>query len=102
MLIGKVVGTVVASRKEEKLEGVKLLVLKQVNVEGQVGSGYVIAVDAVGAGLDELVLYASGSSARQTLITDKRPVDAVVMAIIDQWEVGGDVKYRKVEGEYQS
>ena len=102
MLIGKVVGTVVASRKEEKLEGVKLLVLKQVNVEGVVGSGYVVAVDAVGAGPDEYVLYASGSSARQTLVTDKRPVDAVVMAIIDQWEVGGDVKYRKVEGEYQS
>ena len=102
MLIGKVVGTVVASRKEEKLEGVKLLVLKQVSVEGQVGSGYVVAVDAVGAGPDEYVLYASGSSARQTTVTDKRPVDAVVMAIIDQWEVGGDVKYRKVEGEYQS
>ena len=102
MLIGKVVGTVVASHKEEKLEGVKLLVLKQVNVEGQVGSGYVVAVDAVGAGLDEYVLYASGSSARQTVITDKRPVDAVVMAIVDQWEVGGEVKYRKVEGEYQS
>ncbi len=102
MLIGKVVGTVVASRKEEKLEGVKLLVLKQVDVEGREGSGYVVAVDAVGAGLGEVVLYASGSSARQTVITDKRPVDAVVMAIIDQWEVGGDVKYRKVTGEYQS
>jgi microcompartment protein CcmK/EutM len=59
-------------------------------------------VDAVGAGLDEYVLYASGSSARQTVVTDKRPVDAVVMASIDQWEVGGQVKYRKVEGEYQS
>jgi microcompartment protein CcmK/EutM len=102
MLIGKVVGTVVASRKEEKLEGVKLLVLKQVDVEGREGSGYVVAVDAVGAGLGEVVLYASGSSARQTVVTDKRPVDAVVMAIIDQWEVGGDVKYRKVTGEYQS
>ena len=58
MLIGKVVGTVVASRKEEKLEGVKLLVLKQVDVEGREGSGYVVAVDAVGAGLGEVVLYA--------------------------------------------
>jgi microcompartment protein CcmK/EutM len=102
MLIGKVVGTVVASRKEEKLEGVKLLVLKQVNVEAQVGAGYVVAVDAVGAGMGEYVLYASGSSARQTVITDKRPVDAVVMAIIDQWEVGGEVKYRKLEGELES
>jgi microcompartment protein CcmK/EutM len=102
MLIGKVVGTVVASRKEEKLEGVKLLVLRQMDVEGREGSGYVVAVDAVSAGVGEVVLYASGSSARQTVVTDKRPVDAVVMAIIDQWEVGGDVKYRKVTGEYAS
>ncbi len=102
MLIGKVVGTVVASRKEEKLEGLKLLVLKQVDVEARVGSNYVVAVDAVGAGLDEYVLYASGSSARQTVVTDKRPCDAVIMAIIDQWEVDGETKYRKVTGEYES
>lgn len=102
MLIGKVVGTVVATRKDEKLEGLKFLVLKQIDVEGREGNGYVVAVDAMGAGLDEYVLYASGSSARQTLVTDKRPCDAVIMAIIDQWEVGGEVKYRKVTGEYES
>jgi len=102
MLIGKVVGTVVATRKDEKMEGLKFLVLKQVDVEGREGSGYVVAVDAMGAGLDEYVLYASGSSARQTLVTDKRPCDAVIMAIIDQWEVGGETKYRKVEGEFAS
>ncbi len=102
MLIGKVVGTVVATRKEEKMQGMKFLVLKQVDVEGREGSGYVVAVDAMGAGVGEMVLYASGSSARQTVITDKRPCDAVIMAIIDQWEVGGEVKYRKVTGEYQS
>ena len=97
MLIGKVVGTVVASQKDEKMEGLKFLVLKQVDVEAREGSNYVVAIDAVGAGVGELVLYASGSSARQTLVTDKRPVDAVVMAIIDQWEVGGVTKYRKDE-----
>ena len=102
MLIGKVVGTLVSTRKDEKLEGLKFLVLKQVNVEGQVGSNYVVAVDAVGAGLGEVVLYASGSSARQTIVTDKRPCDAVVMAIIDQWEIDGETKYRKVEGELAS
>lgn len=102
MLIGKVVGTLVATRKDEKMEGLKFLVLKQVDVEGKEGSGYVVAVDAVGAGLGEYVLYASGSSARQTVITDRRPCDAVIMAIIDQWEVGGELKYRKVTGEYQS
>jgi microcompartment protein CcmK/EutM len=102
MLIGKVVGTVIASRKDEKMEGLKLLVLKQVDTEGREGSGYVVAADAVGAGIDELVLYASGSSARQTTATDRRPCDAVIMAIIDQWEIGGDVKYRKVAGDYES
>jgi microcompartment protein CcmK/EutM len=102
MLIGRVVGTVVATRKEEKMQGMKFLVLKQIDVEGREGSGYVVAVDAVGAGLGKLVLYATGSSARQTVITDRRPCDAVIMAIIDQWEVGGEVKYRKVTGEYQS
>ena len=102
MLIGKVIGTVVASQKDEKMEGMKFLVLKQVDAVGREGSGYVVAVDAMGAGVGEMVLYASGSSARQTTLTDRRPCDAVIMAIIDQWEVGGDVKYRKVAGEYQS
>jgi len=102
MLIGKVVGTVVATQKDEKMEGMKFLVLKQVDTEGREGSGYIVAVDAMGAGPGEMVLYATGSSARQTTITDKRPCDAVIMAIIDQWEVGGEVKYRKVTGEYQS
>lgn len=97
MLIGKVVGTVVSTRKDEKLEGLKFLLLRQIDVEGQEQSGYVVAVDAVGAGLGEYVLYATGSSARQTVLTDRRPCDAVIMAIIDEWEVDGEVKYRKVE-----
>ncbi len=60
--------------------------------------GSVVAVDAVGAGEGEYVLYASGSSARQTAVTDKRPVDAVVMAIVDSWDIEGDEKYRKGDG----
>ena len=54
-----------------------------------------VAADAVGAGLDEYVLVAAGSSARQTTMTDKRPVDAVVMAIVDSWAVAGEVRYKK-------
>ncbi len=95
MLIGKVVGTVVATRKDPKMEGLKFLLLRQVDVNGQEKDGYVVAVDAVGAGVGEYVLYATGSSARQTVLTDKRPCDAVIMAIIDEWDVEGDVKYRK-------
>jgi ethanolamine utilization protein EutN/carbon dioxide concentrating mechanism protein CcmL len=95
MLLGKVVGTLVATRKDEKMEGLKFLVVRQINVEGQEAANYVVAVDAVGAGVGEVVMYASGSSARQTKITDQRPCDAVIMAIVDTWEVGGQTKYQK-------
>jgi len=95
MLLGRVAGTLVASRKEETLEGLKFLVVKQVDVDDQETGGYVIAADAVGAGVGETVLYATGSSARQTRYTHERPCDAVVMAIVDTWEVGGEERYRK-------
>jgi len=95
MLLGRVAGTLVASRKEETLEGLKFLVLKQVDVDDEETGGYVVAADAVGAGVGETVLYATGSSARQTRYTHERPCDAVVMAIVDTWEVGGEERYRK-------
>lgn len=95
MLLGRVAGTLVASRKEETLEGLKFLVLKQIDVDEADTGGYVVAADAVGAGVGEVVLYATGSSARQTRYTHERPCDAVVMAIVDTWEVGGEERYRK-------
>jgi microcompartment protein CcmK/EutM len=95
MLLGRVVGTLVATRKDEKLEGFKLLVVKQLNIDNEETGGYVIAADAVQAGVGDTVLYATGSSARQTVLTDKKPCDAVLMAIVDTWEVGGEVKYQK-------
>jgi microcompartment protein CcmK/EutM len=95
MLLGRVAGTLVASRKEATLEGLKFLVLKQVDVDEKETGSYVVAADAVGAGVGEIVLYATGSSARQTRYTHERPCDAVVMAIVDTWEVGGEDKYRK-------
>jgi microcompartment protein CcmK/EutM len=97
MLLGKVVGTLVATRKEESLEGLKFLVLKQLDMEGKEAAGYRVAADAVGAGLGEIVLYATGSAARQTKYTHQRPCDGVIMAIVDQLEVGGEVKYDKAE-----
>jgi microcompartment protein CcmK/EutM len=99
MQLGKVVGTLVATRKEASLQGLKFLVLKQLDVECQETGAYRVAADAVGAGLGEVVLYATGSSARQTTLTDKRPCDAVIMAIVDTWEVDGVVKYDKAEAE---
>ncbi|TNF71930.1 MAG: ethanolamine utilization protein EutN [Acidobacteria bacterium] len=95
MLLGRVVGSLVASRKEPLMEGFKFLVLREVGVDGKESAGYVVAVDAVGAGPDEVVLYATGSSARQTVATRDRPCDAVIMAIVDTWEVDGKEIYHK-------
>mgnify|MGYP001360771734 FL=1 len=95
MNLGKVIGTVVATRKESSMDGLKLMLVRYVDSEGKETGGHVVAVDAVGAGIDELVLVATGSSARQTTATDKRPCDAVIMAIVDSWDIDGTVKYRK-------
>jgi microcompartment protein CcmK/EutM len=95
MFLGKVIGTLVATQKESSLDGLKFLVVRRLNIENQDESGYVVAADAVGAGLGEVVMVATGSSARQTVVTDKRPCDAVIMAIVDTWEVAGEEKYRK-------
>lgn len=95
MLLARVAGTVVASRKEPRLGGLTFLLLEQLDVDNSPTGSYVVAVDAVGAGVGEVVMYASGSSARQTEITHEKPCDAVVMAIVDAWEVGGDERYHK-------
>jgi microcompartment protein CcmK/EutM len=95
MNLGKVVGTVVATRKESSMDGLKFMLVKHVDTDGKDTGAQVVAVDAVGAGPGEFVLVATGSSARQTLVTDKRPCDAVIMAIVDSWEIGGAEKYRK-------
>ncbi|MGQ9600368.1 MAG: EutN/CcmL family microcompartment protein [Anaerolineae bacterium] len=95
MLLGRVVGTVVATRKDEKLEGFKFLVVKQLDIENRETGSYVVAADAVQAGIGDVVLYATGSSARQTVLTDKKPCDAVLMAVVDTWEINGAVKYQR-------
>jgi microcompartment protein CcmK/EutM len=95
MLLARVAGTLVATRKEPSMDGLKFLVLRQLDVDDTETGGYVVAADAVGAGVGEVVLYATGSSARQTEMTHNRPCDAVVMAIVDTWEVGGEEQYRK-------
>lgn len=97
MQLGRVTGTLVASRKEPLMSGMKFLVVKQIDESNEETGSYVVAVDAVGAGVGEVVLYASGSSARQTEITRDRPCDAVIMAIVDSWDVGGELRYHKGE-----
>lgn len=95
MLLGRVVGTVVSTNKEEELDGLKLLLVRGADVEGRPTGALVVAIDAVGAGLGEVVLYASGSSARQTRVTRDRPVDATIMAIVDAIEHEGRQTYTK-------
>jgi ethanolamine utilization protein EutN/carbon dioxide concentrating mechanism protein CcmL len=95
MLLARVAGTLVATDKEPSLEGLSFRVLSQLNTENEETGSYVVAVDAIGAGVGEVVMYATGSSARQTIATDGRPCDAVVMAIVDTWEVNGEEKYHK-------
>ena len=95
MLIGKVVGSVVATRKDEKMANQKLLLVQVHDQQNKAKEQYVVAVDAVGAGLDEMVLYATGSSARQTTLTENKPCDAVIMAVVDSWDLGGANVYEK-------
>jgi len=95
LLLARVIGTVVATRKEAELEGLKLLLLEGTDVDGAPeewlrGSG------RRGRGRrGRSGLYATGSSARQTVVTKDRPVDATVMAIVDQVEERGRVRYDK-------
>ncbi|MFQ6039258.1 MAG: EutN/CcmL family microcompartment protein [Candidatus Poribacteria bacterium] len=95
MTLGKVTGTVVATRKDEKLIGGKLLIVQDVDLDGNILEKYSVAMDAVGAGVGELVLTASGSSARMTDVTKDKPVDSVIMAIVDTLEVHGKILYQK-------
>jgi len=79
-----VIGTVWSTKKDENLVGAKFLVVRELDLELKDKTNFVIAVDSVGAGEGEVVLVATGSSARQTNITKNKPVDAVIMAIIDK------------------
>ncbi len=83
MILGRVVGTVVATRKDEKLEGKKLLIVQQVDPETREAGGYVVAIDTVDAGAGETVLVVSGSSARMANGLKDHPVDAAIVGIVD-------------------
>ncbi len=95
MQIGRVAGTVVSTAKEPTLEGRKLLVVRILDLDAKETGAYVVAVDAVGAGVGEVVLIAQGSSARLTEATRDLPSDAVIMAIIDSWDIEGRTQWRK-------
>ena len=99
MKLGKVVGTVVSTCKDEKIEGLKLYVVRDLSISLAEKGSFVVAADTVGAGIGEVVLYASGSSARQTNATQNRPVDASIMSIVDLIDINGELVYDKFRGE---
>jgi microcompartment protein CcmK/EutM len=83
MILARIVGTVVSTRKDSRLEGKKLLIVKPITPEGADESGYLVAVDTVDAGFRETVLVVSGSSARNASECKDRPVDAAIVGIVD-------------------
>lgn len=97
MILGKVIGTVWSTRKDENLVGAKFLIVRQLNLDyTPKDDSFIIAVDSVGAGVGEIVLVAQGSSARQTDITKNKPIDAVVMAIVDKLDVSVKEKLKEL------
>ena len=96
MILAKVVGTVVSSHKDQKMEGIKLLLLEKIDPVTLKGKNdFVVAMDSVGAGPGEIVFYVSGSSARFTTVTEGKPTDSSVIAIVDFIEKDGAYTFRK-------
>ena len=87
MILGKVIGTIWATRKDEEMVGMKLQIVKQVDLDYKLKDSFVVAVDTVQAGVGDIVLVTSGSSARQTVATKNKPVDAVIVAVVDKLDI---------------
>ncbi|MEA4939662.1 MAG: EutN/CcmL family microcompartment protein [Christensenella sp.] len=98
MILARVRGSVVSTNKAEKLLGLKLLIVVPIDIETFQEKGQpLVAIDTVGAGENEVVMCVGGSSSRQTSITDGKPSDLAIIAIIDSVELRGDVVFRKYE-----
>jgi len=87
MILGKVIGTIWATRKDEEMVGMKLQIVKHVGLDYKLKDSFVVAVDTVQAGVGDVVLVTSGSSARQTAVTKNKPVDAVIVAVVDKLDI---------------
>ncbi len=95
MFIGKVVGTVVSTVRDAKVAALKMQIVQELDEQARPRNRYLVAADTIGAGQGDLVLCAQGSSARQTTLTDGRPIDAAIFAVIDSWDVEGRLVYQK-------
>jgi microcompartment protein CcmK/EutM len=87
VILARVIGTVWATRKDERMHGLKMQIVRPVDLNLKDKEGHLVAVDVVGAGVGEVVLVVQGSSARQTAATESKPVDATIMAIVDKLDV---------------
>ena len=87
MFLGRVIGTVWSTKKDENLVGAKFLIVRELSLDLKEKERFVVAVDSVGAGEGEVVLVATGSSSRMTSFTKDKPVDAVIMGIVDKLDV---------------
>jgi len=95
MILGKVVGTIVCSTRNDRLEGARYLLVDKTNQHGVKKGDYLVALDIIGAGNDELVLVTEGSPSRETPLTVNKPVDALVVGIVDMIDENEKVIYRK-------
>ena len=95
MLLAQVMGTVVSTRKDRGLLSLKLMLTRELDGSFKPTGNFVVAADAVGAGVDEVVLLAQGSSARMTEVSREKPVDAVIVGIVDAVEIQGKDVYLK-------
>ncbi|MGE9940888.1 EutN/CcmL family microcompartment protein [Bariatricus sp. SGI.161] len=99
MYAAKIIGNAVCTCKEQKLVGLKLLVVQPISLLTLENEGKpVVAIDAVGAGESEVVLVVGGSSARQTAVTTNMPVDATIMAVVDYIDINGKQVFEKYSG----
>jgi carbon dioxide concentrating mechanism protein CcmL len=99
MQIAKVCGTVVSTHKSSTLTGVKLILVQLIDSQGNLLPKYEVAGDIVGAGINEWVLVTTGSAARKEIGQEQRPLDAMVVGIIDTVTMGTDLLYSKKDSE---
>jgi microcompartment protein CcmK/EutM len=95
MILGKVVGTIVSSVKADGFEGMKYLLVDKTNPQGDSKGDFLVVLDIIGANPGELVMISESTSARETPITQNKPVDALIVGIIDVIDVNDKIVYKK-------
>jgi ethanolamine utilization protein EutN len=95
MIFAQVVGTVVATRREDGISGAKYLLVEECTHQGESRGRHHVALDVVDAGEGEMVMIAQGSSCRQTEVSERKPVDALICGIVDLVDEQGRIVYRK-------